>query len=123
MTTTTPSSIVVLHDPAGVVEAVGAVVVLDDREDGAGVGLGGGEVGLVAVVLLARALVAGRDDPALGVEEEDRAGADLLLEARPAAPRRRAYWPERSARIRIGSRESSSGTTEWRWIVDWIEPA
>ena len=74
--------LVVLHDPAGVVEAVGAVVVLDDREDGAGVVLGGGEVGLVAVVLLARALVARRDDPALGVEQEDRAGADLLAEAR-----------------------------------------
>ena len=40
------------------------------------------EVGLVAVVLLARALVAGGDDAALGVEQEDRAGADLLAEAR-----------------------------------------
>ena len=71
---------VVLDDAAGIVEAEGAVVVLDDGEDGGGVLLGGGEIGLVAVVLLARALVAGRHDAALGVEQEDRAGADLLAE-------------------------------------------
>ena len=78
MTTTTPSSASSCMIAPGIVEAVGAVVVLDDREDGAGVGLGRGEIGLVAVVLLARPLVAGGDDPALGVEQEDRAGADLL---------------------------------------------
>ena len=99
--------LVVLHDAAGVVEAVGAVVVLDDREDGAGVGLGGGEIGLVAVVLLARALVAGGDDAALGVEQEDRAGADLLLEALRAAPRRRRIRP--SAAPGSGSGRARAG--------------
>jgi hypothetical protein len=39
------------------------------------------EIGLVALVLLAGPLVAGGDDPAFVVEQEDRAGADLLAEA------------------------------------------
>ncbi len=70
----------VLHHPPGVVEAVAAVVVLGDREDRRRIGFGEGVVGLVALVLLARAVVAGGDDAAFGVEQEDRAGAEFVLE-------------------------------------------
>ena len=116
--------LVVQHHLARVVEAVAAVVVLDDREDRAGVGHGLGEV----APCRRRTARAGRSSLAATIRPP---ASSRKIEPAPISSRKLAQpllgagvlRPSAARAIRIGSRDSSSGTTEWRCIVLWIAPA
>ena len=111
------------HHLAGVVEALGAVVVLDDRELGA---VARQRQGCSRPCRRRTARAGARRSPPRSAPRR-RAGRSSRRRSprgsSPAAPRRRRSCSVRSAMIRIGSRESRSGTTAWRCIVLWIEPA